>query len=111
LDIFDQRDLEGAIPFELLDDARYLADAGDSCGPPTPFSYDDLKALSVGSYDDRLDQAVDAKRLRKFIEGLIPKDLPRLVRVRVDPVERDTSNPVLRERLGLNNGRHRFRAG
>ena len=56
---------------------------------PAAFAGDELKPVAVLAHHDRLEEALDADAFRQFAELLGGNFAPRLVRARLDQVNRD----------------------
>jgi hypothetical protein len=90
LEVLDDRDLERGVVVDLFDQRLDRREARLLRGAPAAFAGDQLVAvLAERSDEDRLQNAVLADRIRELMEGSLVEDRPRLVRVRLDPIERD----------------------
>ena len=89
LDILDQRNFERLLVGEVADDRRNFVEPRPLRRPPTPLAGDDLETVTVGTNDDRLDDAARPDRFGKLGKRLFLEDPSRLAGVRLDPGDRD----------------------
>ena len=81
---------------DLADDHRHAQQAGDLRGPPPALARDDLVAIAAAADQDRLDDPVDADRLRQLFERPLLHLQTRLPRIRDDAVEVDLERHAAR---------------
>ena len=93
LEVLDDRDLEGRVVVELLDERRDGREAGFLRRAPAALTGDELiPVLAERSDEDRLEDAMLADRGGKLMQGVDIEHGPRLVRIRLDVVDRNDAN-------------------
>ena len=86
LQVLDQRELDDLGVVDLADDHRQLAQAGPHRRLVAALAGHDLKAVAALADDQRLDDPLLADRGDELRQ--VAHDLPRLVRVRIDELDR-----------------------
>ena len=95
LEVLDERELELIAIGELAHERRDALEAGGLGRPQAPLAGDELVAVDRLGHEDRLEDAVlgDARRERR--EAVRIEALARLMRVGLDPRDRDLEGPGL----------------
>jgi hypothetical protein len=86
LEVLDQRDLDDFVVVDLADDDRDVAKADLHGRLVAPLAGDDLEPGSTLADDDRLDDALLGDRRHELRQ--VPHDLPGLIRIGIDLVDR-----------------------
>ena len=95
LEVLDDGDLERRVVVDVLDDGPDLAQPGDLRGAPSTLSGDQLVAtFDTRPDEDRLEDAVLRDGRGQLQQRLLVERQTRLVRVGVDPVDRDVADAV-----------------
>jgi hypothetical protein len=93
LEVLDDRDLEGGVVVDVLDEGRDRVHPGEPRGPPAPLTGDDLEAArAMGSDEDRLEDAALADRRGELVDRLLDERHPWLLGIRLDAVEGDLAD-------------------
>ena len=93
LEVLDDRDLEGRVVVDLLDERRDRLEPGQPRRAPAALAGDDLVGIRPERADeDRLEDAVFADRRGQLLERLGLEDHPRLFRIRLDLVDCDDAD-------------------
>jgi hypothetical protein len=93
LQVLDDRDLQGDVVVQVLDERRDRGKSGDLGRPPAPLSSNELELVWAARPDeDRLEDAVLANRRGQLLEGGLLEDQAWVLRVGLDPVERDVAH-------------------
>jgi hypothetical protein len=87
LEVLHQRQLHHFRIADLADDHGDVAKADLDGGVIPPLAGDDLVAVPARPYDQRLDDALLGDRGHEL--GQVAHDLPRLLRIRVEELDRD----------------------
>jgi hypothetical protein len=92
LEVLHQRQLEGPDFINTLyHPHRYLSQARQSGRTPPALASDDPKAIALSTNANWLKEAVLRNTLAEGLHGLTGKDLPGLVRVRINSLDRHNS--------------------
>ncbi len=107
LQILDQGQLQDMLGIRFPDEGRDLEQTGDLSRAPAPLAGDQLVlALSDGTHDDRLQDALTLDGGGQLLQGLLGERPARLPLVRLDPVEVQLQEaPALRGRIRILLGR------
>ena len=93
LEVLDDRDLQGRVVVDVLDQGRDRRQSGLPGGPPATLAGNDLVRVRAERPDqDRLKHAVFPDRRRQLIERRLLEDEPWLLGVRLDPLDMDDAD-------------------
>ena len=98
LEVLDESHLHCHTFGYVADDDGYAVQLCALCGAPTAFAGDELVAASAAAHDERLDDAAGADRLGKLLESLFAEARAGLVRARLDQVNVDVKEELIRNR-------------
>jgi hypothetical protein len=95
LEVLDDGDLECGLVVDLLDECGDRLEPGGPRRSPSPLPRDELVARGPdGADEDGLEHAMLADRGRELLQRILIELHARLLRVRLDPVERDDADPL-----------------
>ncbi len=93
LEILDDRDLEGGVVVDVLDDRPNLAQPGDLGRSPSPLTCDELVSpVETRPDQDRLQHPMLGDGRGKLEERVLIERQARLVRVGIDPLDRHVAD-------------------
>ncbi len=84
LEVFDERDFQGFLVGNVVNDDGNAVHGDKLCGAPAAFASEELISRGAFANDERLDDAGAANRLRQFVERGLGETRARLVRTGVD---------------------------
>jgi hypothetical protein len=98
VDILDQRVSEERVFLGQTNDRWDRRQARELCRTDTPLAHDDLKAIVLRTYHDRLKNPDRRDTSRKLLQCFLIESAARLLRVRVDSIQRNIDKGRTRKR-------------